>query len=550
MSRGFQDLVQECLLRIPRYCPEWTNYNPSDPGITLIELFAWLTDQMLLRFNQVPRRNYITFLELLGIRLLPPAPAQTYITFYLSASLPDPYTIPAATEVATEQTDTEAAVVFSTDLPLTVGIPRIQHFLRATNTDEGTDLHDCFADLWTAEQDGSWSGPEQHLFEPRPSFGNCFYLVFAPNDDIQGNAIALTARGQVATSTGINPDNPPLHWEAWDGQTWQPILRQTHDDATKGFSFSDSPESQIPNAVSEADILLHLPVRWPVTTRGRYRGHWLRCVCTEAGEGCCNYIASPQLIGLAVRAVGGTVAISQCSYVREELLGVSDGTPGQRFTLHDSPVLPREKGEHLLVTPPSTGLETRWAEVKDFADSGPEDFHYVLDSLSGEISFGPLVREPSQLRTETQVRMSAATPPGGLEVKRNGHGLEVINQNQGERQYGAVPQRGAQIKMAAYRTGGGQIGNVQAGTINILRTAIPYIDHLINYEPARNGADAESLEDAVLRVPRLFRTRDRAVTPEDFQTLAVDGSEGRIARALCPNLPDLQSPRQVRWMSG
>ena len=70
-DRTFQDLVQECLLRIPRYCPEWTNYNPSDPGITLVELFAWLTDQMLLRFNQVPRRNYVTFLELLGIRLQP-----------------------------------------------------------------------------------------------------------------------------------------------------------------------------------------------------------------------------------------------------------------------------------------------------------------------------------------------------------------------------------------------------------------------------------------------------------------------------------------------
>jgi len=86
-DRTFKDLVEECLLRIPRYCPEWTNHNPSDPGITLIELFAWLTDQMLLRFNQVPRRNYVAFLELLGIRLKPPTPAQTEVTFYLTASL-------------------------------------------------------------------------------------------------------------------------------------------------------------------------------------------------------------------------------------------------------------------------------------------------------------------------------------------------------------------------------------------------------------------------------------------------------------------------------
>ena len=81
-DRAYQDLVDECLLRIPRYCPEWTNYNPSDPGVTMVELFAWLTDQMLMRFNQVPRRNYVAFLEMLGIRLQPPAPARTEVTFY------------------------------------------------------------------------------------------------------------------------------------------------------------------------------------------------------------------------------------------------------------------------------------------------------------------------------------------------------------------------------------------------------------------------------------------------------------------------------------
>ena len=74
-DRRYDDLLQECLLRIPRYCPEWTNYNPSEPGVTLLESFAWLTDQMLMRFNQVPRRQYVAFLELLGIRLQPPQSA-------------------------------------------------------------------------------------------------------------------------------------------------------------------------------------------------------------------------------------------------------------------------------------------------------------------------------------------------------------------------------------------------------------------------------------------------------------------------------------------
>ena len=53
-DRKFEDLVAECILRIPRYCSEWTNHNPGDPGITLIELFAWLADQVLLRFIPNP----------------------------------------------------------------------------------------------------------------------------------------------------------------------------------------------------------------------------------------------------------------------------------------------------------------------------------------------------------------------------------------------------------------------------------------------------------------------------------------------------------------
>ena len=117
-DRAFDDLVQECIMRIPRYCPEWTDYNLSDPGITLVELFAWLTDQMLLRFNQVPRKNYVAFLELLGIRLQPPAPARTELTFYLSSDLPQAYTIPEAFEVSTVRTESAEAITFSTDFPL------------------------------------------------------------------------------------------------------------------------------------------------------------------------------------------------------------------------------------------------------------------------------------------------------------------------------------------------------------------------------------------------------------------------------------------------
>src|SRR6476619_1139126 len=85
-DRKFQDIVDEAKKRINASCPEWTDHNVSDPGITLVELFAWMTEMTLYRLNQVPEKNYIKFLELLGFKLHEPMSAHTLVTFYLSAA--------------------------------------------------------------------------------------------------------------------------------------------------------------------------------------------------------------------------------------------------------------------------------------------------------------------------------------------------------------------------------------------------------------------------------------------------------------------------------
>ncbi|MEL6385276.1 MAG: putative baseplate assembly protein, partial [Cyanobacteria bacterium J06626_18] len=531
-DRTFKDLVDECVLRIPRYCPEWTNHNPADPGITLIELFSWLTDQMLLRFNQVPRRNYVAFLELLGIRLQPPAPAHTEVTFYLSRPqgaqerIPE---IPEGTEVATERTETEEAVIFSTDTALAVGVPRIVHFLTAEETTgEPQRLRDRFINLWTQALDGRWTGPGQSIFQAYPEVGNCFYLVFDPAEPLDGNVIVLDVEGEAAGSTGINPDDPPLQWEAWDGLTWQPILHQPTDDGTRGFSFDDGGQPGTQSGICQAEVRLHLPIHWPATYFANYHGRWLRCAYTASRDATqAGYSRSPQLTALNAQSIGGTTQVSQCRLIVNELLGESTGKPGQSFQLQNGSVLPRREEEHLIVTS-SVGLQEEvWQEVQDFSDSGPEDRHYTLDSITGQIQFGPLIREPAKLREETQLRrqiqMQGATPDS-----ENLSSLEAL-----ERQYGAVPQRGATLRMAAYRTGGGAQGNVQRGTLRILKSAVPYVTQVENHQAAINGADAESLEEAVIRVPSFLRTRERAVTPEDFETLALQSNRA-VARAHCP----------------
>src|SRR5438045_4559176 len=75
-NRTYQDLVNEALARIPVHNPEWTNYNESDPGVTLVELFAFLTESLVYRANQIPERSRRKFLSLLGVPLSPASSAQ------------------------------------------------------------------------------------------------------------------------------------------------------------------------------------------------------------------------------------------------------------------------------------------------------------------------------------------------------------------------------------------------------------------------------------------------------------------------------------------
>jgi hypothetical protein len=66
-NRKFDDLVEELRALIPRYAPEWTNHNLSEPGITLIELFCWVAEGLIYRTNRIPEASQRRFLELLGI---------------------------------------------------------------------------------------------------------------------------------------------------------------------------------------------------------------------------------------------------------------------------------------------------------------------------------------------------------------------------------------------------------------------------------------------------------------------------------------------------
>ena len=82
--------------------PDWSDHNISDPGITLIETFAMMVDQLIYRLNRVPDRNYIKFLELLGSSCVHPG-RRRVATFWLSAPQSRPISVRAETEVSTDR---------------------------------------------------------------------------------------------------------------------------------------------------------------------------------------------------------------------------------------------------------------------------------------------------------------------------------------------------------------------------------------------------------------------------------------------------------------
>jgi predicted phage baseplate assembly protein len=181
-------------------------------------------------------------------------------------------------------------------------------------------------------------------------------------------------------------------------------------------------------------------------------------------------------------------------------LGRTNGTPGQIFHVQHAPVLDLHPYETIEIEELHDGdlIFVPWTRVNDFSGSDHFDRHFVLESSSGEVSFGPCIRQ--------------------------GDGAM--------RQYGRVPEANRMVRFTQYRHGGGIIGNMPAGRIEVLKSAIPYIDRVTNMVRADGGRDAETLEEAQLRARREIRAQQRAVTAEDYESLSKQASR-MVARVKC-----------------
>lgn len=467
-NRTFQDLVDEAKRLIPKYCPDWTNHNLSDPGIALIELFARMTELTLYRINQLPDRLYRTFLDLVGIDLQPAQAARTELTFWLSAAVEEDVTVPAGTQVGTALAGDDDAPVFMTDEQLVIRTPVL---VAALTSDQTGRYLDCWANL---RDEGSTVTCFGSPAEP----GDALYLGFT--ESLARTVLRLDLDAD-AEGIGIHPHHPPLAWEVWSGSAWVPAALL--QDTTGGLN-------------GPGKTVLSVGAHHAGLTLGTRAAFWLRVRLTRPTEGQPTYQASPRLRSVRVRTLGGTVPAHHARPAPAESLGQSTGEPGQSFRTRHRPVLARRFDETVRVLT-GDGVED-WTEVTDFSGSGPDDRHVVWAGDSGEVRFGPRIRQSD----------------GSYQ------------------QHGAVPTVGAEILVSGYRFGGGAHGNVRAGTLTVLRTGIPFVDRVENRDHAEGGVDAETVDNAKLRGPITLRTGQRAVTAADYERLTLDVAP-TVARARC-----------------
>ncbi len=480
-----RDLVDEARRRIIRYCPEWTDYNLSDPGITLIELFAWMTEMITYRLNLVPEKNYIRFMDLLGVRLQPANSARAEITFRLSTALPlqpgddTAAVVPAGLEVATRPTEEAPEVIFTTDEKLRIVPPLLTQVRRDDEFNKnymprlGVEIFYAFA-------------------RPRPRAGDTFYLGFDEANNLSGHLLRLYIEAEETQATGVRRNDPPLVWECSTGNgQWDEVTPSTEPDeidTTGGLN----------NA--RGNIMFYLPLTMaPNQVQGR-SAYWLRCRLEQRRKEQGMYSQPPRLQNITAYALGATTHATHAVNIIDERLSESNGEPGQVFRLTQAPVLALREGETVTVEERRDGelVPIPWTQVPEFSNSDRFDRHFTLDTATGEVAFGPAVRQAD----------------GSV------------------RQYGRIPEGRREIRFTRYRHGGGVAGNVPAGKIQTLKSAVAYVSSATNRRRAEGGRDEETLEEAKLRARREVRAQERAVTADDYAVLA-QGASRSVARVIC-----------------
>lgn len=536
-DRSYEQLRDELVRRIPVYAPEWTDHNPSDPGIALLELFAFLGENLLFRFNQIPETARLELLHLLRIPLRPAQPARSLLELTLKTEAAEGVLVPQGSEARAGsqpfETRTEVRV-----LPLEA---RAVAKAAAEAPDEETEP-DVFAFLLRAvdARDGLRSTEEAAIYRsetvppsgegPAVDFGQAvdgilWVAVLAagsadpvllrkgiaqhPEAPIHLNLGFIPERETPALEDldpcpggGAEPAGPAVEWQISTGRLdteGNPVYLPLRlgGDTTRGLRQEGIVRLRLPRRLDDlgvfpmADADLagtgDLPPLLDDETAAKVV-FWIRAFRHDGGR-------FGRLLWLGANAT----EVEQVRKARPELLGTGNAQPGQRFRLVHRPAIAGSLT--LEVEGPEGWVE--WREVDGFHASSESDRCYVLDPEAGEVRFG--------------------------------NGVQ-----------GYPPQIGQRIRAREYQYGGGAEGNVPSKAISKV-TDFPDVK-AANPLPARGGAAAEPVAAALDRIPGELRRRDRAVTEGDFRELALQTPGAGVGRAEC--LPRFHPPTRNAAAAG
>lgn len=498
-----EDLAEEMLRRIPAHAPEWRNARPGDPGRTLIELFAWMGEAILYRANLTPRRMRLEFLNLLNMKQRPAEPARGLLQLA--------HKVPAAARPVflAPGLRATAPVPFESMTPVTVQPFEGQVFVkRRLATDEAAALAEVLASL------GEVYGVEvpepyatERLFGPgdiaRPEGVDPFAAsidaalwigLFALDDGAAARAAAVAALDAqpCVLNVGVIPrlalgDEPVASGGvAWavaapGAEPGEVVYLDTpvDDDRTAGLTAEGTLRLVLPRAAMVAapsnDIVAEIdagvgdrPPRLDDPALAARLIGWLRLAAEDPA-------ARLPLSWIGINAV----ALEQRESWANLLLGTATGQAGQRFRLPGRDVEAATLA--VSVAQPGAGFEP-WAQVSDLGGAGRDAAVFELDAEAGEILFGDDL---------------------------TGRGLRA----------------GARVRLDRVRGGGGEAGNLAAGTVSKVERA-----GLVAFQPAafHGGAAAETLEAAEKRVGAMLHHRNRCVTEEDYRAIAAELGLARI----------------------
>ena len=533
-DRRFDDLVEELLARIPAHTPEWTHPRPGDPGRTLIELFAWLTDTMLYRANLVPERQRLVFLKLLGQSLRPARAARAVVSLaYAQDSVLAVSSLRAGAQLKGGPLPFET-LRDSTVLPLSAVAYHKRNLLPA----EASRMAGVLNGLASIHRLGG-----------------------AP----RGYATASLFDGGRAVADGID-----VFAKSADRALWLALLAPpaanpadqalVNAAARKAIGGGDSgspalltvglvPALTLPTPFEDLGPRAQVPVLWEITTRGRgAQGVDYLTLDPQPKTDTTAGLTRPGTLSLAlpdeslIWAPSNDVGINPAAGVGDTPPRLDDAAQAVRLLawLRLRPA-PLRSG-----AAPDTGLRLSWIGINAVEidqretlsgqvlgiSTGAGDQAFRLPRTSVDIeSLVIQVEEPGQgYRDWTRIDDIGALGADS-DAAREARVFEVDAESGvlrfGDGVRGRVPENRMRIRLARGRFGGGRAGNLPAGTLAELAgrridgSNAPPIK-VRQPLPTQGGDDAETLALAEKRIPALLRHRERAVTAEDYRRLALE----------------------------